>query len=139
MTHGHESERAPLGHIAPFATSETSSRITQFSVILQTAHSRPGLTQDTEWFRIREFSEVTCLCQTQWVGYLNFSWHRHQILEGLIFLFMVSHPKDTGVGYKWTVMELARIHSQLQGSSATPSHFVDAETCVFPSLSMLPV
>ena len=32
-----------------------------------------------------------------------------------------------------------RIHSQLQGSSARPSHFLDAETCEFPSLSMLPV
>ena len=39
----------------------------------------------------------------------------------------------------WTLMELARIHSQLQGSSARPSHFLDAETCEFPSLSMLPV
>ena len=39
----------------------------------------------------------------------------------------------------WTAMELARIHSQLQGSSARPSHFLDAETCEFPSLSMLPV
>ena len=28
----------------------------------------------------------------------------------------------------WTAMELARIHSQLQGSSARPSHFLDAET-----------
>ena len=36
-------------------------------------------------------------------------------------------------------MELARIHSQLQGSSARPSHVLDAETCEFPSLSMLPV
>ena len=36
-------------------------------------------------------------------------------------------------------MELARIHSQLQGSSARPNHFLDAETCEFPSLSMLPV
>ena len=26
-------------------------------------------------------------------------------------------------------MELARIHSQLQGSSARPSHLLDAETC----------
>ena len=34
-------------------------------------------------------------------------------------------------------MELARIHSsQLQGSSARPSHFLDAETCEFTSLSM---
>ena len=39
----------------------------------------------------------------------------------------------------WTAMELARIHSQLQGSSARPSHFLYAETCEFPSLSMLPV
>ena len=39
----------------------------------------------------------------------------------------------------WTAMELARIHSQLQGSSARPCHFLDAETCEFPSLSMLPV
>ena len=37
----------------------------------------------------------------------------------------------------WTAMELARIHSQLQGSSARPSHFLDAETCEFPSLSMM--
>ena len=29
----------------------------------------------------------------------------------------------------WTAMKLARIHSQLQGSSARPSHFLDAETC----------
>ena len=36
-------------------------------------------------------------------------------------------------------MELARIHSQLQGSSAKASHFLDVETCEFPSLSMLPV
>ena len=34
----------------------------------------------------------------------------------------------------WTAMELARIHSQLQGNSARPSHFLDAETCEFPSL-----
>ena len=27
----------------------------------------------------------------------------------------------------------------LQGSSARPSDFLDAETCEFPSLSMLPV
>ena len=39
----------------------------------------------------------------------------------------------------WTAMELAIIHSQLQGNSARPSHFLDAETCEFPSLSMLPV
>ena len=39
----------------------------------------------------------------------------------------------------WTAMELAQIHSQLHGSSARPSHFLDAETCEFPSLSMLPV
>ena len=39
----------------------------------------------------------------------------------------------------WTTMEFARIHSQLQGSSARASHFLDAETCEFPSLSMLPV
>ena len=39
----------------------------------------------------------------------------------------------------WTAMELTRIHSQLQGSSARPSQFLDAETCEFPSLSMLPV
>ena len=31
-----------------------------------------------------------------------------------------------------TAMELARIHSQLQGSSARPSHFLDAQTCEFP-------
>ena len=37
---------------------------------------------------------------------------------------------------RWAAMELARIHSQLQGSSARPSHFLDAETCEFPSLSM---
>ena len=35
-------------------------------------------------------------------------------------------------------MELARIHSQLQVSSARASHFLDAETSEFPSLSMLP-
>ena len=29
-------------------------------------------------------------------------------------------------------MEVARIHSQLQGRSARPSHFLDAETCEFP-------
>ena len=39
----------------------------------------------------------------------------------------------------WTAMELARIHCQLQGSSARASHFLDAETCELPSLSMLPV
>ena len=39
----------------------------------------------------------------------------------------------------WTAMELARIHSQLQCSSARASHFLDAETCEFPSPFMLPV
>ena len=39
-------------------------------------------------------------------------------------------------GQRWN---LARIHSQLQGNSARASHFFDAETCEFPSLSMLPV
>ena len=34
-------------------------------------------------------------------------------------------------------MELARIHSQWQGSSARPSHFLYAESCEFPSLSMV--
>ena len=38
-----------------------------------------------------------------------------------------------------SVLSAVRIHSQLQGSSARPSHFLDAETCEFPSLSMLPV
>ena len=28
----------------------------------------------------------------------------------------------------WTAMELERVRSQLQGSSARPSHFLDAET-----------
>ena len=46
----------------------------------------------------------------------------------------ISIPRAT-----WTAMELARIHCQLQGSSDRASHFLDAETCEFPSLSMLPV
>ena len=49
------------------------------------------------------------------------------------------HKSEIKVRAAWTVMELARIHSQLQGSSARPSHFLDAQTCEFPSLSMLPV
>ena len=37
-------------------------------------------------------------------------------------------------------MELARIPTfQLQVSSARASHFLDAETCEFPSLSVVPV
>ena len=40
-------------------------------------------------------------------------------------------------GQRWNLREFTA--SELQGSSARPSHFLDAETGEFPSLSMLPV
>ena len=39
----------------------------------------------------------------------------------------------------WNLREFTRFSCQLQVSSARASYFLDAETCEFPSLSMLPV
>ena len=39
----------------------------------------------------------------------------------------------------WNLREFQRFSCQLQVSSARASHFFDAETCEFPSLSMVPV
>ena len=44
-------------------------------------------------------------------------------------------------GCPWTAMlrEFTRFSCQLQVSYARASHFLDAETCEFPSQSMVPV